>query len=198
MNICHCSKGILMVQQEKALEFPEDVLGISALLRLVTYVTYNDANINAISSYWLISRAQICTCNSFILIGSPLVSARHNTEQKQFYRNTIFLSSCPQLMFTGHRNTTSQGFIAIDDIQVKEGACSHQCTYAQTAFALFFKESRTYRDCNDLCPFPHSWRYVRVRFQLVWLSERCQSQGSVGSQERHKISGGSHLWNGKW
>ncbi|XP_029309223.1 enteropeptidase-like [Cottoperca gobio] len=29
-------------------------------------------------------------------------------------------------MFNGHRNTNSQGFIAIDDITVKEGACSNQ------------------------------------------------------------------------
>lgn len=30
------------------------------------------------------------------------------------------------MMFTGHRNTDSKGFIAIDDITVREGACSDQ------------------------------------------------------------------------
>lgn len=32
----------------------------------------------------------------------------------------------PQMMFTGHRNTDSKGFIAIDDITVRERACSDQ------------------------------------------------------------------------
>ncbi|XP_034558606.1 MAM and LDL-receptor class A domain-containing protein 2 [Notolabrus celidotus] len=38
---------------------------------------------------------------------------------------TISMNSVTQLMFTGHRNTDGKGFIAIDDITVKEGACNN-------------------------------------------------------------------------
>ena len=35
----------------------------------------------------------------------------------------------PQLTFAAHRNTTSKGFIAVDDITVKEGPCGDQSMY---------------------------------------------------------------------
>nr|XP_020447005.1 MAM and LDL-receptor class A domain-containing protein 1-like isoform X2 [Monopterus albus] len=36
---------------------------------------------------------------------------------------TISMNNTIQMMFTGHRNTNSRGFIAIDDITVREGEC---------------------------------------------------------------------------
>lgn len=38
---------------------------------------------------------------------------------------TISMDDVIRLKFIGHRNTSSQGFIAIDDITVREGACSN-------------------------------------------------------------------------
>lgn len=37
-------------------------------------------------------------------------------------------------MFTGHRNTNSKGFIAIDDITVREGVCSIQSKLRPTQY----------------------------------------------------------------
>ncbi|XP_018531715.2 MAM and LDL-receptor class A domain-containing protein 1 [Lates calcarifer] len=39
---------------------------------------------------------------------------------------TISMNNATRMVFTGHRNTNSRGFIAIDDITVREGACSNQ------------------------------------------------------------------------
>ncbi|KAK1879509.1 MAM and LDL-receptor class A domain containing protein 1 [Dissostichus eleginoides] len=39
---------------------------------------------------------------------------------------TVNMNNTKRVMFRGHRNTNSQGFIAIDDITVREGACSNQ------------------------------------------------------------------------
>ncbi|XP_074544676.1 MAM and LDL-receptor class A domain-containing protein 1 [Halichoeres trimaculatus] len=41
---------------------------------------------------------------------------------------TINMSNVTQVMFSGHRNTISQGFIAIDDITVRDGPCSNHDT----------------------------------------------------------------------
>ncbi|XP_034411292.1 MAM and LDL-receptor class A domain-containing protein 2 [Cyclopterus lumpus] len=59
-----------------------------------------------------------------------LVWTRRGTHNPEWINAqvTINMNNTIRLMFTGHRNTNSQGFIAIDDIQVKEGACSHQYT----------------------------------------------------------------------
>ncbi|XP_074507832.1 MAM and LDL-receptor class A domain-containing protein 1 [Sebastes fasciatus] len=39
---------------------------------------------------------------------------------------TVSINNTTRVMFAGRRNTNSQGFIAIDDITVREGACSYQ------------------------------------------------------------------------
>ncbi|KAI3374795.1 hypothetical protein L3Q82_021349, partial [Scortum barcoo] len=39
---------------------------------------------------------------------------------------TVSVNDTIRMMFTGHRNANSKGFIAIDDITVREGACSNQ------------------------------------------------------------------------
>lgn len=44
-----------------------------------------------------------------------------------------------QVMFTGHRNSNSKGFIAIDDITMQEGACSDQSMYSETHLYLIFR-----------------------------------------------------------
>lgn len=46
---------------------------------------------------------------------------------------------CPQLMFTGHRSINSQGFIAIDDITVREGACGDQGMLSDTNHLLMLR-----------------------------------------------------------
>lgn len=53
---------------------------------------------------------------------------------------------CPQLMFTGHRSINSQGFIAIDDITVREGACSDQGMLSDTNHLLMLRGKHQQRD----------------------------------------------------
>nr|XP_046265191.1 MAM and LDL-receptor class A domain-containing protein 1 isoform X2 [Scatophagus argus] len=57
-----------------------------------------------------------------------LVWTRRGTQNPEWIHAqvTISVNNKKQLMFTGHRNTDSKGFIAIDDITVREGACSNQ------------------------------------------------------------------------
>lgn len=42
-------------------------------------------------------------------------------------------------MIAAHRNTTSKGFIAIDDITVREGPCGDQSMYSKTIKGLMLK-----------------------------------------------------------
>ncbi|XP_034743360.1 MAM and LDL-receptor class A domain-containing protein 1 [Etheostoma cragini] len=57
-----------------------------------------------------------------------LIWTRKGTQNPEWINAqvTINMTNTTQVMFTGHRNTNSKGFIAIDDITVKEGACSDQ------------------------------------------------------------------------
>ncbi|XP_039670520.1 MAM and LDL-receptor class A domain-containing protein 1 [Perca fluviatilis] len=57
----------------------------------------------------------------------PLVWTRRGTQNPEWINAqvTINMTNLTQVMFTGHRNTNSKGFIAIDDITVREGACSN-------------------------------------------------------------------------
>ncbi|KAM7379552.1 hypothetical protein PAMP_005098 [Pampus punctatissimus] len=57
-----------------------------------------------------------------------LVWTRRGTQNPEWMNAqvTIDMNDTIWVMFTGHRNTNSQGFIAIDDITVREGACSNQ------------------------------------------------------------------------
>lgn len=43
-------------------------------------------------------------------------------------------------MFTAHRSSTSKGFIAIDDITVKEGLCGAQSVYSKIIKGLMLTE----------------------------------------------------------
>lgn len=52
----------------------------------------------------------------------------------------------PQVMFTGHRNINSKGFIAIDDITMKEGACSDQSMYSETHHHPMFRGIQNMQD----------------------------------------------------
>lgn len=47
---------------------------------------------------------------------------------RQYSSLNIKYFTCPQLIFTGHRKTSSEGFIAIDDITVREGVCREEST----------------------------------------------------------------------
>lgn len=62
--------------------------------------------------------------NSF----EELVWTRRGTQNPEWIKAqvTISMNETKRMMFTGHRNTDSKGFIAIDDITVREGACSDQ------------------------------------------------------------------------
>ncbi|XP_068593728.1 MAM and LDL-receptor class A domain-containing protein 1 isoform X2 [Cebidichthys violaceus] len=57
-----------------------------------------------------------------------LVWTRRGTQNPEWINAqvTVNMNNTIRVSFTGHRNTNSQGFIAIDDIRVKEGACSNQ------------------------------------------------------------------------
>ncbi|XP_044077011.1 MAM and LDL-receptor class A domain-containing protein 1 isoform X2 [Siniperca chuatsi] len=57
-----------------------------------------------------------------------LVWTRRGTQNPEWIKAqvTISMNNTIQVMFTGHRNTNSKGFIAIDDITVREGACSNE------------------------------------------------------------------------
>uniref|UniRef100_A0A3Q3EFD0 MAM and LDL-receptor class A domain-containing protein 2-like n=2 Tax=Kryptolebias marmoratus TaxID=37003 RepID=A0A3Q3EFD0_KRYMA len=57
-----------------------------------------------------------------------LVWTRQGTQNSEWLKAEVstHMSDVLQIVFTGHRNTHSQGFIAIDDITVREGACSSQ------------------------------------------------------------------------
>ncbi|XP_026169194.1 MAM and LDL-receptor class A domain-containing protein 2 [Mastacembelus armatus] len=57
-----------------------------------------------------------------------LVWTRQGTQNPEWMNAqvTISMNNTIELMFIGHRNTNSQGFIAIDDIIVREGVCSIQ------------------------------------------------------------------------
>jgi len=80
-------------------------------------------------------------------------------------------------MFNGRRNIHSQGFIAIDDITVKEGACSNQSMYTLMQagvqnieeivnhFAFFFTIS-------DLCGFDSDTCGFENRVSLLGHWER--------------------------
>nr|XP_033506790.1 MAM and LDL-receptor class A domain-containing protein 1 [Epinephelus lanceolatus] len=56
-----------------------------------------------------------------------LVWTRRGTQNSEWINAqvTISMNNTTRLMFTSHRNTNSRGFIAIDDLTVKEGACSN-------------------------------------------------------------------------
>ncbi|KAM9349890.1 apical endosomal glycoprotein [Symphorus nematophorus] len=60
-----------------------------------------------------------------------LVWTRRGTQNPEWINAqvTISVSNTTRLMFSGHRNTNSRGFIAIDDITVRERACSDQSFY---------------------------------------------------------------------
>ncbi|XP_070701014.1 MAM and LDL-receptor class A domain-containing protein 1 [Pempheris klunzingeri] len=83
-----------------------------------------------------------------------LVWTRRGTQNPEWTNAqvTISMNNVSRVMFTGHRNTNSLGFIAIDDVTVREGACSNQnvCGF----------------DCS-LCGFEndvsHQGRWVRKR-----------------------------------
>ncbi|TKS79616.1 LDL-receptor class A domain-containing protein 2 Skeletal organic matrix MAM and [Collichthys lucidus] len=56
-----------------------------------------------------------------------LVWTRRGTQNPEWINAQVTInmsSTITRLMFTGHRGTNSRGFIAIDDITVREGACS--------------------------------------------------------------------------
>ncbi|XP_038573588.1 MAM and LDL-receptor class A domain-containing protein 1 [Micropterus salmoides] len=57
-----------------------------------------------------------------------LVWTRQGTQNPEWINAqvTISMSNTMRVMFTGHRNTNSKGFIAIDDITVRDGPCSNQ------------------------------------------------------------------------
>ncbi|XP_055359914.1 MAM and LDL-receptor class A domain-containing protein 2 isoform X2 [Betta splendens] len=57
-----------------------------------------------------------------------LVWTRRGTQNPEWMNAhvTINMSNTIQMMFTGYRNTTSQGFIAVDDITVRDGVCGVQ------------------------------------------------------------------------
>uniref|UniRef100_A0AAQ5YK66 MAM domain-containing protein n=1 Tax=Amphiprion ocellaris TaxID=80972 RepID=A0AAQ5YK66_AMPOC len=57
-----------------------------------------------------------------------LVWTRRGTQNPEWMNAqvTISMSNIKQIKFTGHRDTRSQGFIAIDDVTVREGFCSSQ------------------------------------------------------------------------
>lgn len=54
------------------------------------------------------------------------------------YCNNVNLH--PQLMFAAHRNTTSKGFIAIDDVTVRERPCGDQSMYSKIIKNLMLKK----------------------------------------------------------
>ncbi|KAL6103987.1 uncharacterized protein ACO6RY_13812 [Pungitius sinensis] len=62
-----------------------------------------------------------------------LVWTRRGTQDLEWINAqvTVNMSNITRVTFTGHRNTNSRGFIAVDDIRVKEGACSdeHVCGF---------------------------------------------------------------------
>ncbi|KAG7228996.1 hypothetical protein INR49_013229 [Caranx melampygus] len=85
-----------------------------------------------------------------------LIWTRRGTQNPEWINAQVTISMNdvvqPQIVFTGHRNTNSQGFIAIDDIAVREGACNDQkmCGFE-----------------SNLCGFVNS-----VSHKGKWLRER--------------------------
>ncbi|XP_076601190.1 MAM and LDL-receptor class A domain-containing protein 1 [Chaetodon auriga] len=83
-----------------------------------------------------------------------LIWTRRGTQDPEWINAqvTITMNNAIQVMFTGHRNTNSEGFIGLDDITVREGACSNQdvCGFESSLCDLE----------NDVS---HSGRWVRER-----------------------------------
>uniref|UniRef100_A0A8C4IDF4 MAM domain-containing protein n=1 Tax=Dicentrarchus labrax TaxID=13489 RepID=A0A8C4IDF4_DICLA len=59
-----------------------------------------------------------------------LVWTRQGTQNPEWINAqvTVSMKNVIRVMFTSHRDTNSKGFIAIDDLTVREGACSNQST----------------------------------------------------------------------
>ncbi|XP_069366962.1 MAM and LDL-receptor class A domain-containing protein 2 [Paralichthys olivaceus] len=56
-----------------------------------------------------------------------LVWTRRGTQNPEWINAQVTISNdTTQMVFTGHRNTNSLGFIAVDDVTVREGACTNQ------------------------------------------------------------------------
>ncbi|KAM8850746.1 MAM and LDL-receptor class A domain-containing protein 1 isoform 2-T2 [Spinachia spinachia] len=57
-----------------------------------------------------------------------LVWTRRGTHNPEWINAqvTVNMSDIQRVTFSGHRNTNSRGFMAVDDVRVKEGACSDQ------------------------------------------------------------------------
>ncbi|XP_047444387.1 MAM and LDL-receptor class A domain-containing protein 2 isoform X2 [Mugil cephalus] len=76
-----------------------------------------------------------------------LVWTRHGTQNPEWMtaQVTISRNDATRIMFAGHKNTNSQGFIAIDDITVKAGVCPSQTVCGFDSSSCGFENGVSHR-----------------------------------------------------